>query len=95
MRIGFLVGSSEISGGTYVILEYASRLQDKGHQIILITREQVNAAEVQWHPAAHKLKWVTLVTAESLTFDCLVATWWQSVFYLQNLRARAYVYFVQ
>jgi glycosyltransferase involved in cell wall biosynthesis len=95
MKIGFLVGSSEISGGTNVILEYASRLQDKGHQVTLIVREQVNSAEVLWHPAAHKLKWIKLPAAESLSFDYVVATWWQSVFYLQSLRARAYVYFVQ
>jgi thioesterase domain-containing protein len=44
MKIGFLLGWSDISGGANVILEYGSRLQRRGHDVTILTKEDVSPA---------------------------------------------------
>ncbi len=95
MHIGFLLGSSDISGGTNVILEYGSRLQKMGHRISLITIAAVDKEKLFWHRNAASLEWLTVEDAQSFRFDVLLATWWQSVFLLEQLEAVSYIYFVQ
>lgn len=95
MHVAFLVGSADISGGTNVIIEYASRLQRRNHQVTLITQVPVTEKQISWHTAAQEVDWVTLDQARSKHFDVLFATWWQSVFLLEQLNAANYLYFVQ
>ncbi|WP_446009663.1 glycosyltransferase family 4 protein [Candidatus Electrothrix sp.] len=95
MKIALFLGSPAISGGTYVIYEHASRLQKKGHQVTLVTREQVQAEEYAWHSSAHGLEWLRLEQAKKKSFDMVLATWWQSPFLLHELQATHYAYFVQ
>ena len=95
MKIGFLLGWPEISGGSYVVYEHASRLRDLGHDVAIITEEQVNPERYFWHPAADTLVWQTLLAAENTHFDVIIATWWESPFFLHRLEANQYVYFVQ
>lgn len=95
MRIAFLLGSADISGGTNVILEYGSRLQAQGEEVFLITLEPVNTTQLFWHKDAASMCWITLDEAQNSSFDILLATWWQSVFLLENLQAESYCYFVQ
>lgn len=95
MKIGILLGSPKINGGTYVIYEHASRLKRKGHQVVLITKQEVAAEEYAWHSSASELEWLTLENAKSESFDIVLATWWQSPFLLHQLEAVRYAYFVQ
>jgi glycosyltransferase involved in cell wall biosynthesis len=95
MKIGILLGSPGINGGTYVIYEHASRLKSKGHKVILITEEEVALAEHAWHSSAGELTWLTLAQARLESFDMVLATWWRSPFLLHELAARHYVYFIQ
>ena len=95
MDIGFLLGSHEISGGTNVILEHASRLNAKEHHVSIITREEIDSEGIRWHPAAGLVKWQSLERARKHHFDFVIATWWQSVFLLEHLSASNYIYFVQ
>jgi glycosyltransferase involved in cell wall biosynthesis len=95
MKIGIFLGSPGINGGTYVIYEHASRLKQKGHQVILVTRQEVGPEEYAWHSSAHKLEWLTLEQAKAESFDMVLATWWQSPFLLHELQAAHYAYFVQ
>lgn len=95
MRIGFLLGSPDISGGTYVIYEYGSRLRTIGHRVAMITREKVTPNRYAWHPGAAGLEWYTLENSETEKFDIILATWWQSPFLLHKIKAQHYVYFVQ
>lgn len=95
MHIGFLLGSSDISGGTNVIFEHGSRLQEMGHRVSLITLVPVDKKQLFWHRAAARLEWLSIEEAKSLRFDVLLATWWQSVFLLEQLEATSYIYFVQ
>ena len=95
MKIGFLLGWPEINGGTYVIYEHASRLQQFGHTVFIITRDTVDPARYAWHPDAHTLQWITLEEGKKIAFDLVLATWWESPFLLHHLDASHYVYFVQ
>ena len=95
MDIGFLLGSPEISGGTNVILEHASRLRAKEHRVSIITREEIDSEGIRWHPAARQVEWQSLERARKHHFDFVIATWWQSVFLLEQLNASNYIYFVQ
>ncbi len=95
MLLGILLGSAEINGGTYVIYEHASRLKRRGHRVIIITREPVNPEQYAWHPAASELEWLEIEDAAKLSFDVIMATWWQSAFLLHEFEAAHAVYFVQ
>ena len=95
MEIAFLLGSPDISGGTNVIYEYASRLQVSGHRVTILTEHAVDHSRHSWHPQASLLTWKTLDDASETLFDVVIATWWQSVFFLARLRSRNFVYFVQ
>jgi glycosyltransferase involved in cell wall biosynthesis len=95
MKIAFLLGSPEISGGTYVIFEHATRLQAIGHTVIIVTEEIVTPQRYAWHPEAGRLLWRSLEEVRNDAFDFVIATWWHSVEKLGKLHARKYVYFVQ
>ncbi len=95
MRIAFLLGSPSISGGTNVIFEHATRLQRCGNDVTIITEEKVDQASYSWHPDAGTLTWETLSGISEYSFDFTIATWWQSVQLLAEIRSKYYVYFVQ
>lgn len=95
MKIGFLLGSATISGGTNVIYEHGFHLQQFGCQVFMITGEPVTEAEYGWHRHAGSFTWLTLEEAKKENFDLVFATWWQSPFLLPELSSRQYAYFVQ
>ena len=95
MKIGFLLGWPQISGGSYVIYEHASRLKEFGHEVTIITKKHVKPEKYSWHSAAGSLHWLPLADAEKNQFDIVIATWWESPFLLHKLMAKHYVYFVQ
>lgn len=95
MKIAFLLGSPDISGGTNVIFEHASRLQLLGHEVTILTESEIDNARYAWHQDAALLVWKTIENASDILFDFIIATWWQSVFLLARLRSRNFVYFVQ
>ncbi len=89
------MGSPEISGGTYVIYEHATRLQGLGHDVTIITENPVKETQYAWHSSAGNLRWLTLEQAGKEHFDIAIATWWQSPFLLKDLESTHSVYFVQ
>lgn len=93
--IAFLLGSPDISGGTYVIFEHATRLQNRGHAVTIITEHPISPERHDWHPGAASLTWLSLNEAESLAFDMVIATWWKSPFLLHRLKGKHFIYFVQ
>lgn len=90
-----MLGSPDINGGTYVIYEHGAHLREMGHEVTMLTREQVTADRYQWHPRAKDLCWLTVDEAERVEFDLVFATYWQSPFLLPRIKARHYAYFVQ
>ena len=92
-RIVFAVGSTTVSGGTYVILEHAQWLLDRGWEVVLAAVH--HDAGTRWHPALDRIDVVSLDEAAHEEFDIAVATWWPTVYELPRLRARHYSYLVQ
>ena len=95
MKIAFLLGSTGISGGTNVILEHAGRMQRDGQEVFLLTEQEAAPDELYWHSGARDLQLMSLGQAEQEHFDCVLATWWQSVSLLSRVSATSYIYFVQ
>ncbi len=95
IKIAFLLGLPEISGGSYVIFEHAIRLKKKGYQVFILTEEQIDPTRYSWHPDAGELEWITFDNASHLKFDYAIATWWRSTLHLQYVNANTYLYIVQ
>ena len=92
--IVFLVGSTGISGGTYVILQYAEHLMDLGWRVTLAATNVDHHLD-PWHPALERLEICSIDEASDREYDLAVATWWPTVFELPRIRARHDVYLVQ
>lgn len=91
----FLLGSPDISGGTYVIFQHAMWLEEHGVDVTIIPLFPKDVAADDWHPALSKLNFSTFDEVKNHRFDVAVATWWPTVYELPRLRFRHPVYFVQ
>lgn len=94
MRICLLVGSADISGGTFVLFQHALHLEAAGHEVTIAVMFPVEDVAPDWHPALSRL---TFCRTEEVTgrFDLALASWWKSVYELPNVDAAQYGYFVQ
>lgn len=91
----FLVGSPDISGGTYVIYQHALWLQRHGVNVVLVPMFPLSAASKGWHEGLEELRFASLHEIASETFDFAIATWWPTVFELPRVKFRHAVYLVQ
>jgi hypothetical protein len=94
-RVCFLVGSMAISGGTYVIVQHAAYLQNKGYDVTLAVQEPFTERTLSWHDHASQLRYMTIEAAKSETFDLVIATWWKTAYELRHFNAPRFAYFVQ
>jgi glycosyltransferase involved in cell wall biosynthesis len=96
MKICFLVGDIvNISGGSNVILEYAGRLQDQGHEVVLVTSGPTKLVYPLWHPRLKDLPLRTEEAVKDQRFDFAFATWWITYFDLWRVNSRVYGYLNQ
>ena len=95
MKIVFLLCSPDINGGTNVILEHAGGLQRLGHKVTIATQEEVAPSRYAWHREGASCRWLTLYELQGQSFDCAIATWWESPYLLSKVVATHFVYFVQ
>ncbi|ARP39458.1 glycosyltransferase [Vibrio syngnathi] len=95
MKICFLVWSPDISGGTNVILEHATRLSKFGNEITIVTELPVSDKDIAWFEGANSLNWKTYDEVTNEHFELTFATWWRTVFYLKRITSSRYAYFVQ
>ena len=84
-----------ISGGTYVIVQHAAYLHDKGYDITLAVQEPFTEQTLAWHDQASRLRCVPIEAAKSETLDLVIATWWKTALELCHFNAPRYAYFVQ
>jgi glycosyltransferase involved in cell wall biosynthesis len=91
----FVIGSADISGGSYVIFQHALWLQEHGIDVTVVPVLPMSAARKGWHPALDRLRFAKAEELGDKTFDIAIATWWPTVFELPKLRFRHAVYFVQ
>lgn len=89
------MGSTRISGGTYVIFQHALYLQQKGWQVVIVPQEPFAAHGYKWHPAFDALMFSDFAQESETLFDVVIATWWKTVYDLPRVRGRRYIYFVQ
>ena len=92
--IVFLVGSTAISGGTFVILQHALTLKRLGWEVTLAC-QMIDHGSDPWHSALNELKIVSIEDVGNNSYDVAVATWWRTVLEIHRVNARQYVYFVQ
>jgi len=84
-----------ISGGTYVIIQHASYLRDRGINVTLAVQEPFSSATLAWHDQASQLRCLPMEQAKAESFDLVIATWWKTAFEISHFEARHYAYFVQ
>lgn len=94
-KICFIMGSTRISGGTYVIFQHALYLQQHGYEVVIVPKEPFSAHGYKWHPAFDALTFSDFFTEKETVFDLIVATWWKTIYDLPRLTGRHYLYFVQ
>ncbi|MEI8000309.1 MAG: glycosyltransferase family 4 protein [Actinomycetes bacterium] len=95
-RIAFVVGSLDISGGTYVILQHALHARRHGVDVTLLVEFPTQPGA--WHPALTEVPTIPLVEVaerDDLEFDLVIATFWRTVYQLPGVRSRHYAYLVQ
>ena len=95
MKICFLLGSPDISGGSYVIFQHALNLKVFGHEVTILTEDTISLDRLFWIPEAKSLLWGTPETKHAENFDVVIATWWKTVYWAGKVNAKKYVYFVQ
>ena len=95
LRIVFLIGSADISGGSYVIFEHALHAQRQGCEVVIVPIFDMAGVAPEWHPALRELEFATFEQIASRDFDVAIATWWPTVYELPRVRFRHAIYFVQ
>ncbi len=99
MNIAFLIFAPGITGGNVVIFEHATRLLEYGHDVTMITKNQLskNKQELFWYNKAKSLKWLTYeqIDNQKIKFDIVIAGWWETFFELSKIDSSHYAYFVQ
>lgn len=99
MNLAFLIGSPDISGGSFVIFEHALRLVKYGHKVMMITEIPLSKdkKELHWHKRAQTLEWFSFeqVNDKEIYFDIAIATWWRTFYELHKVKSSQYTYFVQ
>ncbi len=101
-KIVFLLGSANISGGTYVILQHALFLKNAGFDVrialVFMTLDELKAlknASACWHPAIKELEFIHIKDAAHYQFDVAIYTWWAILFSFAKIKANTAIYFVQ
>jgi hypothetical protein len=95
LRLCFLLGSTDIGGGTYVILQHALYAQRAGADVTLVPLLPRSGERTDWHPALSELRIREIEQIEGEYFDLAIATWWRTVFELPRIRSPRAAYFVQ
>lgn len=93
-KIGFLVPSNIIAGGVFVVYLHANYLLEIGCDVTIIFE---NFCENKSFSNFKKfdLPRVGLKDAFEIEYDVVIATWWDTVFSLNKLKSKTYLYFVQ
>jgi hypothetical protein len=95
LRVVVLLGSADISGGTYVVFQHARYWMGQGADVTIATILPARRASNVWHPALQELRFCTVDELGDEPYDVAIATWWRTVYELPKVRARHVLYFVQ
>ena len=94
MRIAFVLNDLRLSGGVNVVLQYASRISLKGkHTVSLLVRD---LSESEWSRAqVGRALIVEESNWDAHSFDIAVATYWETLLILGQVRSNYFVWFCQ
>ncbi|WP_149535703.1 glycosyltransferase [Siccirubricoccus phaeus] len=95
MKLCMLMGSADISGGSYVIFEHCLHLLAEGVELTVVTLDPLGPHVAPWHPALQRLRFASFEEVASESFDLAIATWWKTIYELHRIEAARYAYFVQ
>jgi O-antigen biosynthesis protein len=91
MKIAYYLPSVGVSGGVAVVCQHANRLQQRGHDVFILTNSEYR--KIDWFP---NQKVPVISRAEfPEDIDILVATGWETSFEIVGLPAKHKCYFVQ
>jgi glycosyltransferase involved in cell wall biosynthesis len=99
-KILFLMGSANISGGTYVIFQHALYLQRIGLNVTIACMnfdeyKLLKRRKKHWHEGINKLKFIPIKNVANTHYDLAIFTWWRTIYSLPQITARLCLYFVQ
>jgi glycosyltransferase involved in cell wall biosynthesis len=94
LRVCFVLNDLNLSGGVGVVLEHAHHLAEShGMEVSLALSRR---RDEKW--SYRRLEGIDVMTVEEIrerSFDVAVATWWETVYALSQIKAERYAYFVQ
>jgi glycosyltransferase involved in cell wall biosynthesis len=93
-RVLIGVGSLGISGGTNLILQYATALADSGADVTLGIING-NASDISWNQKIGSFRVEKLSRLKDSRFDLGIMTWWPTVSRMLDIDCSRYLYFVQ
>lgn len=94
MKIAFVLNDLRLSGGVNVILQHASRMESAGRdQIFILIREAIDDA--WFEPIIGKAVIVAQEHWPDTEYDIAVATYWETLLVLGEVKAKSYVWFCQ
>lgn len=96
MKIAFVLPQNIIGGGQISVYEHACRLQNSGHDVVIIYREYVKGRDEIWFPefGLKHLDWND-IDFSTIHFDVMIATWWETFYDIFLFDANYYFYFTQ
>jgi len=93
MRIGFVLNDLRLSGGVNVVLQHASRMASRGDEVFLLIREEV--LDTRYKPLLGDAVVVPPDKWEDKTYDIAIATYWETLLLMGNVKSESYVWFCQ
>ena len=94
MKIAFVLNDLRLSGGVNVILQHASRMASAGRdEVFLLIREEID--EKWYEPLTGKVLVVGPSDWQDTQYDIAVATYWETLLVLGEVKAASYVWFCQ
>ena len=94
MKIAFVLNDLRLSGGVNVVLQHACRMASSGmDEIFLLIREEINDSWYQ--PLIGEAIIVAPQDWQDNHYDIAVATYWETLLVLGEVKAESYVWFCQ
>ena len=94
MRIAFVLNDLRLSGGVNVVLQYASRMASCGkYEVSLLLR---SSSSQSWsNEFTQNIKIVPRESWPLAEFDVAIATYWETILLLGQVKASSYIWFCQ
>lgn len=95
-KVLFIVPSRALSGGIFVVRQHAKLLAQRGYDV---TVSYLHRSELDGSCALSEILPAREIFHCDLNaddiFDCAIATWWETAYFLSEVNAKSYFYLVQ